>query len=152
MTNPTNRKAHTMNTFTTVLARSGITVPDQALADIEVPILTGPQRQGDVGIWPTTHASKIQIARMTPVPPEGIAIVRGETTGGNAHILHADGPVAGQQSTNGDLIAIGTLHVPDGATAFLIHSDEHGVNAMGPGTYRVTGKREQAAEQMRVAD
>lgn len=143
-----------MTTYSLILDRSNITCPDQALADIEVPVLTGPQRQGDVGIWPTAAPGEAQIDRMTPVPPAGIAVVRGESTGGNAHILHADGLVLWQPAAprSGDILALGTLHVPDGAVAYLIHTDEHGVNAAGPGTYRLTGKREQADEIRRVAD
>jgi hypothetical protein len=44
------------------------------------------------------------------------------------------------------------LDVAKGATAYLIHTDEHGANGIGPGTYRLTGKREQADEIRRVAD
>jgi hypothetical protein len=44
------------------------------------------------------------------------------------------------------------LDVPEGAVAYLIHTDEHGANGIGPGTYRLTGKREQADEIRRVAD
>lgn len=32
------------------------------------------------------------------------------------------------------------------------HTDEHGANAMGPGTYVVRGKREEADAIRRVAD
>lgn len=143
-----------MTTYSTILDRSNITCPEPDLADIEVPVLTGPQRQGDVGIWPTAAPGKAQIARMTTVPPAGIAVVRGESTGGNAHILHADGPVLWQAADplSGDILALGTLHVLDGAVAYLIHTDEHGVNGIGAGTYRVTGKREMADETRRVAD
>lgn len=143
-----------MNTHSTILERAGISAPDAALADIDVPVLAGAQRQGDVGIWPCAPLAKAQLDRMTAVPADGIAIVRGETTGGNAHILHADGAVlwAPADPRSGDLIAIGTLHVPDGAVAWLIHTDEHGVQGIGPGAYRVTGKREQAEEARRVAD
>ena len=139
-----------MNTFTALLDRAGVTCPDDTLADIEVPVLTGPQRQGDVGIWPcqptASHAGLVTVGR------DGVAVVRGETTGGNAHILHADGPVTWCPDSTGDLIALGTLTVPAGSVAWLIHTDEHGVNGIGPGSYRVTGKREQAEEARRIAD
>lgn len=143
-----------MPTHATILDRVGITAPDDLLADIDVPVLTGAQRQGDVGIWPTATASPVMQQHMTPVPANGIAVVRGESTGGNAHILHADGPVLWQPADPraGDLLALGTLHVPAGSIAWLIHTDEHGANGIGPGTYRVTGKREMADDIRRVAD
>lgn len=143
-----------MTTYGIILDRSKISCPDDTIADVEVPVLTGPQRQGDVGIWPTAALSSAQLSRMTPVPPDGIAVVRGESTGGNAHILHADGDVLWQRadSRSGDILALGTVYVPDGATAWLIHTDEHGANGIGPGAYRLTGKREMADLIRRVAD
>jgi hypothetical protein len=42
--------------------------------------------------------------------------------------------------------------VPEGETADLIHTDEHGCNTMGPGLYVIRGKRERADEIRRVAD
>jgi hypothetical protein len=55
-----------MTTYSTILDRSRITCPDDTLADIDVPVLTGPQRQGDVGIWPTAAPGAAQLARTTP--------------------------------------------------------------------------------------
>lgn len=141
-----------MTTLASILDRANVTVPDETIADIDVPVLTGAQRQGDVGIWPMRDLSKVQLDTLTPVPSKGIAVVRGETTGGNSHILHADGPVLWAPARGTDLLALGTLHVPDGSVAWLIHTDEHGANGIGPGAYRLTGKREQAEEVRRVAD
>ena len=39
-------------TFRDVLGRHNITVPDETIAEITVPVLSGPQRQGDIGIFP----------------------------------------------------------------------------------------------------
>ena len=39
-------------TVSTLFARHQITVPPDLAADIDVPVLAGPQRQGDVGIFP----------------------------------------------------------------------------------------------------
>lgn len=143
-----------MNTHAQVLERLDIAPPDAALADIEVLVLTGPQRQGDVGIFPRPKLGKAEFDRMTPVPPEGVAVVRGEATG-NTHVLLADvdstvlwAPHVGREGG----VTLGVLAVAEGSTAFLVHTDEHGVNAIGPGTYVLHGKREQAAEIRRVAD
>ena len=42
----------TTATFRDVLGRHNITVPDQTIAEITVPVLSGPQRQGDIAIFP----------------------------------------------------------------------------------------------------
>lgn len=148
-------KEMTGTTFTDILGRLDITVPDETIAELTVPVLTGPQRQGDVGIWPTRAASAAMRAAMTAVPAEGIAVVRGEAaTGANSHVLLSDGPVLWKQAGpwTGGVVELGAIHVPPGSTAWLVHTDEHNVIGMAPGSYRLTGKREQAEEVRRVAD
>lgn len=145
-----------MNTLTNILARHQITVPDDLIADIEIPILTSPQRQGDVGIFPRPAAGAVELAAMTAVPATGVAVVRGEATG-NTHLLSPEPDTVVMWAANtrydgaSDLV-LGVLHVPAGAVAWLIHTDEHGANGIGAGTYTLHGKREQADELRRVAD
>lgn len=138
-----------MPTLTEVLAPFNIAAADEALADIEVPVLVGPQRQGDVFVIPTEPLA----AAGAPVPAQGIAVVRGEATGNTHMLVAADGPVfflpAVERVGSLDL---GTVTVPEGSTAYLIHTDEHGANGIGAGTYRLHGKREMAEEIRRVAD
>lgn len=141
-------------TLTDALARHNVTVADDLLASIEVPILTGPQRQGDVLIVPRAKAGVAELEAMDPVPAAGVKVVVGEATG-NTHILDAvDGVVLWRRNpaTSTTDLTLGVVHVPEGAVAHLVHTDEHGVNAFGPGTYRLVGKREQAQELRRVAD
>lgn len=140
-----------MTTLQTILDRVNVTAADRSLADIAVPVLTGPQRQGDVMIVPRARLGAAERGAMTVVPSAGVPVVRGEATG-NAHILHADGVVMWAPSTDRVGVRLGVLHVADGAVAWLIHTDEHGANGIGPGTYILTGKREQADELRRVAD
>jgi hypothetical protein len=143
-----------MSTHALVLSRANITAPDPDLADLEVPVLAGPQRQGDIGIWPRPQLGAAERSDFTAVQPAGVTVVRGEATG-NTHLLM---PEAGNtvlwraSSPIGADVTLGVLHVPDGSVAWLIHTDEHGVNGIGPGTYRLTGKREMAEELRRVAD
>lgn len=159
-------------TFAEVLGAHGITIPDETLAELEVPVLTGPQRQGDVAVFPRGRngevavldergqpvvigpltAGEVKLAKL--VPSEGIAVVRGEATG-NTHLLHAAGTCRWLEkgtALGGDSVLLGVLEVGDGAECFLIHTDEHGANGIGPGTYRLHGKREQADEIRRVHD
>lgn len=139
----------TTATFRDVLGRHNITVPDQTIAEITVPVLSGPQRQGDIGIFPREPLTVAERSQAVTVPPEGIAVVRGEATG-NTHMLSADGVVLWLEKDAG--LLVGIVEVPEGSTGYLIHTDEHGANGVAPGCYRIHGKREQADEIRRVAD
>lgn len=135
-------------TFADALAKVGATVPDHLVADAEVPVLTGPQAQGDLMIVPLRETN----AELVPVPAEGVQVVFGEATG-NSHWLHQgfDSPgVEFARVAEGQRIAV--VRVPEGQTAQLIHTDEHGSNAMGPGLYAIHEKREQADIIRRVTD
>jgi hypothetical protein len=142
-------------TYADTLGKHNITIPAELVAGAEVPVMSGPQAQGDVGIWPRVTAGRVELDGMVAVPAAGVAVVRGEAaTGGNAHILDAyHGDVFWQPAnpTTGD-VTLGVLHVPEGSVAVLTHTAEHGSTGIGAGTYRLTGKREQADELRRVAD
>lgn len=142
-----------MTTFQSVLTRHNVELPEGLEADMEVPVLTGPQRQGDVGIFPRPKLGTAEAAAFVQIPATGVAVVRGEL-GGNTHWLNGDGPVLWQANpaTSTTDLTLGIVDVPAGSVAYLIHEEEHGVNAFGPGTYRLVGKREQAQELRRVAD
>lgn len=134
-------------TYADTLGKHNITLPPDLIADAEVPVLTVGQFQGDVGIRPRPTIGRAELAGMAKVPAAGVEVVKGI----HAHILDAyDGDVFWQQMDDG--LTIGVLHVPEGSVAMLTHTDEHGSNAMGPGTYELTGKREQAEIERRVAD
>lgn len=142
-------------TYADTLGKHDITIPPDLIAAAEVPVLTAPQTQGDVGIWPV-DPGRFDATKAATVPADGIAVVRGEsTTGANSHILDAYlGDVwwrAHTATQPGDVL-LGVLQVPEGSVAMLTHTDEHGSNGIGPGTYELTGKREQADIVRRVAD
>ena len=145
-------------TYATTLAKHDVTIPDHLIADAEVPALTGPQRQGDVGIFPRARAGKAELADAITleVGGKGLAVVAGESsTGGNAHILDAyEGPIFWMPATKvaDTSVTLGVVHVPKGSVAVVTHTDEHGSNAIAAGTYIIHGKREQADLIRRVAD
>lgn len=142
----------TSTTFSEALTRAGVTVPDETIADLTVPVLTVAQRQGDVGVFPRRNAlTAAERKAMTPVPAEGIAVVRGEATG-NTHLLMVDSGTGVTFAPKDSGTLIGVVDVPEGAVAHLIHTDEHGVNAIGPGCYELRGKQEQADIVRRVQD
>lgn len=121
-----------------------VEIPEHLAADAELPVLTGLQVQGDIAIVPTRPSAKAGDA----VPPEGVAVVRGEN-GGNTHLLVGEG-IAWAPAVNFGQ-TLGVLTVPPGRTGFLLHP-EHGGNAMGPGAYTLRRQREQADEIRLVAD
>lgn len=116
-------------------------------AQIEIPVLLGAQRQGDVAWAPRPTITPAT----TPVPREGICLVRGDV-GGNAHMLHSwDGACFFDPALGGSN-ELGVLTVPPGATAFVVHTGRHGANGLGPGVYKFWSQLEFAGEWRRVAD
>lgn len=133
-------------TYADVLGAHSVEIPAHLEAQAEVPVCTGPQRQGDLIVLPTRAGAETGAV----VPAEGVPVVRGEA-GGNTHLLVADGPVCWLAGTTADALHLGTVTVPEGATAWLLHP-EHGAQGIGAGTYRVRRQREQADVIRMVAD
>lgn len=136
-------------TYAEALAKVGATVPEHLVADAEVPILTGPQAQGDLLIVPVDHID----ADLQPLTPAGIQVVFGEATG-NSHFLHPgfDSPGVRYARINADTLCLAVVDIPEGQSAQLIHTDEHGANGIGPGRYAIHAKRELREEIVRVQD
>lgn len=137
------------STYRGAMERQGVTVPEHLLADAEIPVLTGPQAQGDLLVVPI-GGTPLELA---VVPDDGVQVVFGEATG-NSHYLQRgfDSPdVKFARIDNGGL-ALVVVQVPAGQNAQLVHTDEHGVNAIGEGTYAIHGKRELRDEITRVQD
>ena len=141
-------------TFAQALDKIGVSIPAHLVADAEVPILTAPQPQGDLLIMPNDldpfDATRVELQ---PLPDEGIQVVTSEATG-NTHWLNRgfDSPgVTWGRVTNHALVEV-VVSVPEGQSAVLAHTDEHGANAMGPGLYVIRGKQEEADQIRRVAD
>ena len=143
-----------MHTFATALDLIDTTVPAHLVADAEVPVLTGPQTQGDLMVVPLP-ANTIVGDELGLVPSAGIQVVVGEATG-NTHWLHQGLGCTGVKwyriSNGDDGVVIGYVLVPAGESALLLHTDEHGANGIGAGVYAIHGKREQADVIRRVAD
>jgi hypothetical protein len=140
-------------TYSQVLEARHATVPPHLIADAEVPVLTGLQRQGDLLIVPLTKATSTPW-KAQPIPPEGVAVVRGEN-GGHTHHLAAYNGVclwAGNPSVSATEPNLGELEVPKGAAAFLSHDDEHGANGIGPGRYTIRRQVEESDRRRLVAD
>jgi len=141
-------------TYGSALAKIGASLPGHLVADMEVPVISDlPQTQGDLAIVPAElddfDTSGIH---WIPVPQNGIQVVIGESTG-NTHWLHRgfDSPNVQWARVNDGLV-LAAVRVPEGESGELIHTDEHGCNAFGAGTYAIRGKQELADQIRRVAD
>jgi hypothetical protein len=136
-----------MRTLANAIVDFGHDVHEHLDRELSVPV-SDRVRQGDVYVRPSTTK-----AATTLVAPEGYPVVRGEN-GGNTHRLHgADGPIFFDARTDASAtqLALGTLTVPEGSTAYLGHP-EHGYAGLVPGTYEIRRQREQAEELRIVAD
>jgi hypothetical protein len=138
-----------VHTYGSALALVGVRVPGHLDGGAWVPVLTGPQAQGDLLVVPNLGAGRLSAGERSGlvrgwevVSPAGVRVVRGEATG-NTHWLHGgfDSPGVRWLPINEGLV-YGYVLVPAGETALLIHTDEHGANGIGPGTYAIRGKRE----------
>jgi hypothetical protein len=136
-------------TYAEALSKVGATVPEHLVADAEVPVLTGAQAQGDLLIVPIEKTTQA----LAPVPAEGVQVVFGEATG-NSHFLHQgfDSPDVAFARVPGDGLTLVEVMVPEGQSAQLIHTDEHGANGIGAGLYAIQAKRELRDEITRVKD
>jgi hypothetical protein len=121
------------------------TIPAHLEAQADVPILTEPQRQGDVSVWPTRKGRRTG----QPIPPEGVALLQAEA-GGHIHRLQGVGDVAFAPAPTAGLV-LGTLTVGAAGTAFIGH-DEHSMLGIGAGTYILKRQRTQMDEVRLVAD
>lgn len=133
-----------MATINELIESTGLAVVTEHDADLDIPVLSGLQRQGDVLIVPA------EVTASSAVPASGTPVVRGES-GGNTHAVYAaDGPVYCDPARGGGL-RIATLSVPEGSTAYLGHP-EHGYMGIGPGSYEIRRQREMAGSVRMVAD
>lgn len=134
--------------LSTILDRAGVDLLGVLDAQVDVPVITAaPQAQGDLIV---TYRPAADPAT-TPLPAAGAVVVRAESSTGNTHTLHSwEGVCYWDERPTG--VVLGVLTVPEGATAYLVHTEEHGANGIGPGTYQIRRQREQADEIRIVAD
>lgn len=143
------RTAAATVTIAEVEDRFGVAMLDHLDREAELPAVTDrPVCQGDVSVLPVTTGSA-----KTPIPPQGVAVVVGEN-GGNTHSLHGDGFYDPAPEKPGSL-TLGTLRVPAGKEAFLLHPEHGGFRALGGKLgriFRIGRQREFAGEWRTVAD
>lgn len=135
-----------MTTTTELSAVTGVAVIADVDPDLDIPVLSGFQRQGDVLVLPSSETAH------TPVTTAGTPVVRGEN-GGNTHAIYAaDGPVFCETYTaTRNSLRVARLTVPDGSTAYLAHP-EHGYMGIATGSYEIRRQREFARTFRIVSD
>ncbi|MEO3860949.1 hypothetical protein [Acrocarpospora sp. B8E8] len=142
-----------VTTVSDLTGRTGVAV-DPHLADLEIPVISGPQCQGDLAIIPLAMvATRVHVrpgAVRVPVPASGVELLRG-TAMGNPHMLVADPGTCTWTTAvqDEDDLAIGVIETS--APVYLLHR-EHGCTGVAPGSYVVRRQREQADEIRMVAD
>lgn len=135
------------HTNTSVLQQHGYQTLELEFPELEIPVLSANQRQGDVLLLKITKT----IDGGRPLG-KGVEVVRSEQ-GSNTHTLHGDGVwLANDRAVDAEVLVQGWLTVPDGGEAFLIHSQEHNAIGIGAGTYEIRRQREFAGEWRRVSD
>lgn len=141
----------TTHTTESIHAQFGVSLLDQEYPELEVPIVSGNQRQGDVMILKVTHDRTDGAA---PIGAQGVVVVRAETDAANTHTLYA---LTGEckwlpnPNASADLVQ-GWLTVPGIGEATLLHTSEHSAVGIGPGTYEIRRQQEFAGVWRRVAD
>jgi hypothetical protein len=152
-----------MSALHELISRYGMDVDAHLDRDADIPLLIGPQAQGDIGIRPVqprpvggSRLRRLRVgsgrrgAAVTPIPAGGVVVATGQE--GHEHRL-LPGPARFDpvDPFSGSLL-IGILTVPAGGEAYLAH-DQHGYLGIGPGTYEVGGQREWTPESwQRVED
>jgi hypothetical protein len=140
-----------MSALHELISQYGIDVDAHLDRDADIPLLSGPQAQGDIGIRPVPPrqegGSWFRMRRVgsglraavTPIPAGGVVVATGQE--GHEHRL-LPGPARFDvvHPFSGSLL-IGILTVPAGGEAYLAH-DQHGYLGIGPGTYEVGRQRE----------
>lgn len=127
----------------------GTELLDHLPNDVEIPIVQGSQRQGDVLIRPSKDGEVLldEVSTAPLIPMAGVPVVRGEN-GGNTHLLVGEGDVRylPAKETTATSLILGSLLVGEGSVAYLTHP-QHGFMGIGSGTYIVKRQREVSVEE-----
>lgn len=133
----------TLADLTTATGRSVRTGLDM---DDPLPVATGhPVAQGDViCLW---RPAEGEGAAWAPVPARGQVLVAGI----HDHVLYADtGAGVRWAPHSADELDVAVVDVPATATAWLLHTDEHGGQGLGAGRWVIRRQQELGAAGYRV--
>ncbi|MEV4257678.1 hypothetical protein AB0J52_31350 [Spirillospora sp. NPDC049652] len=131
-------------TLSDLTRQTGFDVLDHLDMDVTIPVLAGPQAQGDLLVVPLADvAAAVTVperARWRRVPPDGVEALRG-AAGGNPHTLVAEPHTCRWTGDVSDRtgLALGVLWADH--PVHLMHP-EHGASGIAPGTYVIRRQRE----------
>jgi hypothetical protein len=141
----------TMN-LAELLDRNDLDVLDHLERQVAIPVLDGPQAQGDLIVLP--HAMTPFVtdggSMLTQVPPGGVELVRGEA-GNNPHTLVAEEGTCLWTRFVFDTLRLAVAMFTNSAPVYLIHP-EHGGSGVAPGTWVVRRQQEAGVLKRLVAD
>jgi hypothetical protein len=125
-----------------LLDSNDLDVLDHLDRQLAVPVLDGPQAQGDLIVLPHAMVPMVSAhtSRWQPVPPGGIELVRG-VTGNNPHTLVGDPGTCEWTLGVRDPLQLGIALFTNTAPVYLIHP-EHGGSGVAPGTWLVRRQQE----------
>ncbi|MBO3744829.1 hypothetical protein J5X84_02025 [Streptosporangiaceae bacterium NEAU-GS5] len=142
-------------TLATLTHQTGLTVLGHLEQSISIPVVEGPQAQGDLLVIPYEFVrSEVRLRpalQWHDVPSEGVELLRGEA-GGNPHSLVAEPRTCRWTPRLFDALNLGIAAFEALAPVYLLHP-EHGATGCAPGTYVVRRQREHGRWRPRmVAD
>lgn len=138
----------TTATLGQLIDHHGVDVLDHLDRDLEVPVLSGIQMQGDLAVIETGPVAARRQGTKTAVPAEGIPVIEA-IAGGHERRLLAGRPGTAFWTPSGTGQDLGVLEATE--PAFLAHP-EHGYLGIAPGSYTLRRQREQADEERLIAD
>ncbi|HEX3786156.1 MAG TPA: hypothetical protein VHX38_41455 [Pseudonocardiaceae bacterium] len=126
-----------------LLDRTGLDVLDHLEREVTVPIIDGPQAQGDLIVIPFDLLGTVTLRPWSgtrAVPAEGVELVRG-VAGNNPHTLVADPGTCTWTTGLRDAVGLSIGMFANTAPAYLIHP-EHGGSGVAPGRWLVRRQQE----------
>lgn len=135
-----------------ILDSADLSVLDHLELQVAVPVIDGPQAQGDLIVLPLAMVPVVSTWGIgQPVPRGGVELVRG-VAGNNPHTLVADPGVCLWTRGFLDPLGLGIAVFENTAPVYLIHP-EHGGTGVAPGRWLVRRQQESGRrKRLLVAD
>ncbi|PPK68548.1 hypothetical protein V5P93_004344 [Actinokineospora auranticolor] len=126
-----------------LLDHTGLDVLDHLEREVAVPVIDGPQAQGDLIVLPAVELAYVKPWResgWSQVPPEGVDLIRGGN-GANPHTLVGDPGTCRFTWEVRDSLGLALALLENTAPVYLIHP-EHGGTGIAPGRWVVRRQQE----------
>ena len=131
-----------------LLDRNELDVLAHLEREVTIPVLDGPQAQGDLIVLPLAMVPEVIGTAPLLEMPASVELVRGEA-GNNPHTLVADPGTCRWTRWPRDPLGLGIAVFTNTAPAYLIHP-EHGGSGVAPGSWLVRRQQERGTRRHRV--